>query len=199
MEWHEALGIVSGVIQIGSIIPYIWDIVHGSTRPNAVSTGLWTLLSGIALAAQISAGASWSVILVAGVAFNCAVITVLALSGYGYAKYGRIDWFCLLMGLVAIGAWVLTANPVASIVLVVLASVISNIPTIVKTYREPASEYSFSWFLVVIASSLSLLSTTQLNAQNLLYPGEDWLVNIIIFSLSFFGQRRDKRPGTIRQ
>lgn len=190
MEWHAALGICSGIVQVGSIIPYIRDILKGSTRPNAVSTGLWTLLAGIALAAQISAGASWSVILVAGITFNCAIITVLALSGYGYTKYGRVDWFCLVVGLAAIGAWVLTNNPVVAIVLVVFASLISNIPTVIKTYREPQSEHSFSWLLVVVASSLSLLSTTQLNVQNLLYPAEDWILNLIIFALSFFGQRR---------
>lgn len=192
MEWHAVLGVVSGILQIGSIIPYIWDILRGSTRPNAVSTGLWTLLSGIALAAQISAGASWSVILVAGITFNCAIITILALSGYGYTKYGWIDWVCLVFGLTAIGVWIVNNDPIIAIVLVIVASVISNITTVVKTYREQQSELAYSWFIVVIASTLSLISTTQLNAQNLLYPAEDWVMNVTIFSLSFFGQRRQQ-------
>ncbi len=83
MEWHAALGVASGILQIASVIPYIRDILKGSTRPYAVSTGLWTLLSGIAFTAQITAGASWSVILVGGITFNCAIVTILALSGYG--------------------------------------------------------------------------------------------------------------------
>lgn len=195
MDWHVLLGILSGIVQIGSVIPYTRDIVRGSTRPNAVSTGLWTLLSGIAFVAQISAGASWSIILVGGITFNCALITILALCGYGYSKYGKLDWFCLVVGLISIVAWALSKNPIVAIALVIIASFISNIPTVVKTYKAPKSEHSFSWFLVVIASSLSLLSTTQLNAQNLLYPGEDWLLNITIFGLSFFGQRWGKKSS----
>ena len=192
MEWHATVGVISGILQVGSIIPYVRDILKGTTRPNAVSTGLWMLLAGIAFVAQISAGASWSVILVGGIAFNCTVVTVLALSGYGYAKYGKLDWLCLALGLTSIGAWILTENPVVAIILAVIASIIANIPTVVKTYREPHSEHAFSWLVVVTASSLSLLSTAQWNIQNLLYPFEDWILNLTIFSLAFWGQRKNR-------
>lgn len=190
MDWHAALGIISGILQVGSVIPYTRDILKGSTRPNAVSTGLWALLAGIAFAAQLSAGASWSVILVGGITFNCTLITILALSGYGYAKYGTIDWLCLILGLGSIGAWIMTDNPIIAIILVVCASLLANIPTIIKTYRDPRSEHVWSWLIVVAASTLSILSTTQLNIQNLLYPLEDWLLNITIFGLALFGLKR---------
>lgn len=193
MEWHAILGILSGILQISVVVPYVRDILKGSTRPNAVSTGLWTLLGLIAVIAQFNAGASWSILLVAGVTFNAAVVTVLALIGYGYAKYGLLDWICLALGLVAVAAWIATSNPITALILVVIASVISSIPTIIKTVREPHSEHTFSWFLVFIASSLSLVSTTRFDIQNLLYPFADWMENILIVCISFFGQKMGRR------
>ena len=173
------------------MFPYIRDILRGGeTKPNAVSFFLWTVLQGIALVAQIKAGASWSIVIVFFVTMNTAIITVLALIGYGYRKYGKIDLFCFILAVAAIVGWQVTGSPVVAIILAVVADFFASYPTVAKTYREPRSEQLTGWMLITIASILGVLSTDRWDIANLAFPMYLVLVNGTIFSLAYFGRRR---------
>lgn len=170
MDWHIVLGVAAGVVQATSLIPYVRDIFAGNTKPNAVSWILWTLLQGIALAAQISSGASWSAILLAVMTFNTALISVLALRGYGYKRYGLLDYTCFALALAAIVAWQSTDEPVAAIALVIFADFLAAVPTIAKVYREPNSENLLGWSMVAVAAVMSVFSSALYDAANLAFP-----------------------------
>ena len=60
MNWHELVGIASGVLAFLTVVPYVWDILGRITKPNVVTYLVWTLLQSIAIVAQLEAGASWS-------------------------------------------------------------------------------------------------------------------------------------------
>ncbi|MBI2474271.1 MAG: hypothetical protein HYV68_01080 [Candidatus Taylorbacteria bacterium] len=169
-DWHLILGIISGVIGAASIVPYVYDILYGTTRPNIVTSSVWTLLQGIVVAAQWSAGASWSIILPAVLCFNTAFVTVLCLRGYGYKNYGLIDKLCFVLALLAIVLWQITANPLVGLLLAIVADLLATVPTIVKTYKEPRSESLPAWLMSIVASVLALISTTRLDVANVAYP-----------------------------
>ncbi len=193
MDWHGIVGIAAGLIQISSIIPYVRDILKGTTRPNIVSYILWTLLQLIAIFAQFSAGASWSIIILIATTFNTSLIVILCLMGYGYKKYGLTDKICFVFAIVAIVFWQLTKQPLLALVLTILADLIAAIPTIVKTYREPHSELVVSWFMIMISSSLAGISTVKIDIANLIYPVYAFITNTTITAFAFFGQRSIKR------
>lgn len=184
MNWYATAGIIAGILQAFSAIPYIRDMFVGKTRPNAVSYVIWGFLALIAVFAQLSAGASWSIILIAVVAFNTCFIATLSLVGYGYTKYGLVDWVCLALGVVAIVVWQITSNPITALLFAVSANIISAIPTVVKTYREPHTELAFAWLIIVAASFLGILSTTQWDTANLLFPIYFLLESFIICGLA---------------
>lgn len=195
LNWHGVTAVLSGVFAVVAMVPYIRDILRGGeTKPNAVSFFLWTVLQAIALVAQIKAGASWSIVIVFFVTMNTAIITVLALIGYGYQKYGKIDLFCFVLAVVAIVGWQVTGNPVAAITLTIVADLFSSFPTVAKTYREPRSEQLTGWGLITVASILGVLSTDRLDMANLAFPMYLVLGNGTIFSLAYFGRRRSGTP-----
>lgn len=169
-------------------------MLHGTARPNAISWFLFTLLQTIAVVAQFAAGASWSVILLIAMTGVTGTVTVLALSGYGYRKYGLIDWTCFALALIAITFWLLTDEPVTAIAFAILADALAVTPTIVKVYREPRSESVTGWFMVFIASILAGVSSTQIDLANLMYPVYLVIVTGIVTSLAFFGQRLKPKP-----
>ena len=189
-DWHIALGISSGAIQIYSIIPYIRDTLKGTTRPNIISWFIWFILALIAALGQLAAGASWSVILPAVITFNTGIILLLSIGGYGYKKFNLIDGVCLVGALAAIVIWKITSQPVAAVWLVVIADLISTIPTLIKTHKEPSSETAISWLLMAAAAGLAIISTTKIDTANLLYPTYTVLITTLIGSLAFFGQRK---------
>ena len=48
--------IISTAVVLASVVPYLLDILRHKTKPNIVSWLTWTMLTGIATAAEIGAG-----------------------------------------------------------------------------------------------------------------------------------------------
>ena len=193
LNWHVVAAALSGAFAFLAEFLYIRDIIRGGeTKPNAVSFFLWTVLQTIALVAQIKAGASLSIVLITCVTLSTAVITVLALVGYGYRKYGKIDLSCLVLAVAAIVLWQITGRPVLAIVLAIIGDFFASLPTVAKTYREPRSEHLTAWALITVASVLGVLSADP-DAANLAFPVYLVAMNGAIFSLAYFGR---KKPAT---
>lgn len=186
-----ALGIAAGVIDIASGARYLYEIVRGTTRPNTVSYSLWTLIGGIELSAQLAAGASWSVILVATLFVNMALITVLSLFGYGYKKHGFVDYVSFILALGAIYAWHATGDPIQALWWALGANVVSAVPTFVKAYRAPKTEDEPAWDLYALSTVLAVMSTEIYDLANLLIPG--YLVFESFFTIFLLHQGRKRR------
>jgi hypothetical protein len=191
-DWHVIVGFTAGAVQIYSIVPYVKDILKGTTRPNIVSWSLWTLLQVIGIVAQISAGASWSLIFIIAMTFNTSLVVVLCLKGYGYKKYGLVDWICLSFAILAVVLWLATNNPIYALVFAIAADLMASIPTVVKTLKEPKSEIPIAWFLVTLAAFLGIISTTKLDIANLIYPAYFFIITGLIGSIAFVGQKLQK-------
>jgi hypothetical protein len=190
MDWHLIIGILAGVIQVASIIPYVKSMLHGTTRPSVVTNILWTIIQIIVFAAQLSAGASWSIIIIIALIFNSSLVTVLCFKGYGYKKYGPIDIICFLLAILAIVLWQLTNDPTIAIILSIIADFIATLPTLIKTYRDPHSESVFPWALTLVGSALGALSSTKIDFANLAFPVYMLFVDSSITGFAFFGRRR---------
>lgn len=195
MDWHLILGIISGLVAMVAVVPYIKDILHGTTRPNTFSWGLWVLLLSISLLAQFSAGASWSVLMIAGDLIGTASILVLCLWGYGYGKYGWIEWVCSALAIVAIGLWQFAHEPVLAIVFAAVADLMAAIPTLVKAYKDPWSEAPTQFFVISFAGLLAIFSTTVFDAANLIFPAYLFLLNGLIGVVAFVGRRLKSVPN----
>jgi hypothetical protein len=189
IDWHSILGGIAGVLALVAIAPYIKDILHGTTRPNIFSFGLWALLLGIAAAAQISAGASWSVLLIVGDFIGTSAIAALCLMGYGYGKYGWLEVSCTVLAILAIIAWQLEHQPVLAIAFAAAADILASIPTIAKAYRDPWSEAPTQWLMIAGAAVLAIISTRIYDPANLIFPAALLLENGTIGALAFFGRR----------
>ena len=192
MNWHAALGIAAGVIQLISFFPYAYSIFRGTTRPSFFSNFLWTALGVIEFAAQWSAGTSWSIVLVGEVTFNTCLIAILALSGYGYKKWNAIDLWSFFLACASIVGWYTTGNPITALWFALAANALATVPVYRKAYYDPHSEQFIGWFLVVFSSLCSVFSTTIWDAANLIIPGYLLFESVVISSLIFFGQRSAK-------
>jgi hypothetical protein len=192
INFHLILGIIAGLLSMLAVVPYIKDIIHGTTRPNVVSWSLWVLLLVISIWAQISDGSSWSVIFLVGDLIGTSSIVVLCLMGYGYGKYGAVEWVCLALSVLAIILWQVTNEPLLAIICAVVADATAAVPTVVKTYRDPWSEVPTGWFMVALGGILAILSTIIWNSTNLLFPLYILLINGIIGLVALTGRRLKK-------
>lgn len=195
MNLHLALGIISGILAVVAVPPYVKDILKGTTRPNIVSWGLWTLIISISLVAQISAGASWSLIFMIGDLIGTSTVLVMCLIGYGYKKYGKLEVACFALAIVAIIIWQITRQPILAILFSIAADFMASLPTVAKAYKDPWSEDPSVWIVVAVASALGIISNTVFNAPNVLFPAYVLFINALVGVLSLFGRRSRQKPA----
>ncbi len=194
MDFHFVLAAAAGLLAACTVLPYIRDMLRGTTRPNLVSWGLWLLIQGIFAAAQFTAGASFSIVLpLVGILAVLAVV-ILGLFGYGYKKYGPLDFVCLALALGAIVGWQLTSDPMVALILSVAADFIATVPTMFKAYRDPKSETPSAYVLAMLAATAGAFSSVIIDLPNLLWPAYMFAANALVLTLILLG-RRGKRRG----
>ncbi len=192
MDWHEVTGILAGLAVFGSAIPYIKGMLFGTTRPSITSWSLYFLLQIISIAAQFSAGASWSIIILFVSTFNISVILILCVFGYGYKKHGLADLISIILFVLALLLWYLTDAPITALLLAVAADAFASIPTIVKSYKDPHSENLAGWFVYSASGVLSLLAAFGSSPANFVWPIYILLLGFAITLIILVGQRGKK-------
>ncbi|HEV8677542.1 MAG TPA: hypothetical protein VN701_01805 [Candidatus Paceibacterota bacterium] len=194
MDFHIAMAVAASVLTVISAVPYVRDMVKGTTKPNIVSWGLWTLIQGIFTAAQFSAGASLSIVLPAVEVVSTGLIVVLGLIGYGYKKYRPLDFICLALAFGAIVLWQVTRDPLVALWLSVAADFCAAVPTLVKAYRDPKSETPLAYLLVALSAIAAAFATLIINLPNMLWPAYIFVINGATLTLILLGKRAKNRP-----
>jgi hypothetical protein len=196
IDWHIILAAIAAILSFASVVPYVRDILYGTTRPNTITWFLWLFIQGIAIAAQFSEGASWSIIMVIADGITIMLVLVLSVIGYGYREWNAFDVVCGILGIVAIVAWQITGDAILALILSVVADALAAAPTIRKAYSDPWSENPTGWAFTAVAAVFGVLSTTSWNTANLLFPGYLALINGLTFTLAYFGRRSHRKPKT---
>ena len=187
MNWNIenfefVIGTITGVLMILTQLIYIKDITSLKVKPSILSWFGWSLLMGASLWSQIyELGWEWSLTGVLVSVIGCLAIALIALMKNNYSLK-KIDWLVLICGLVCVGLFILSKDPVLTTIYAVIADLIIGIPTIVKTYKEPASEKSKAWKIGLLTWTLSLLICFNHDWIFSLFP-----VYLFVFSLTMVG------------
>jgi len=176
---------IVGVIAVGvasvSYIPYFRNLFAGKTKPHAFSWLVWGILNAIAFAGQIhdkgGAGA-WSVGLTAAVMF---VIFAVSLQR-GEKDIKPFDWFCLAGAGIALVPWLLTSEPLASIILITVIDALGFLPTVRKSFNKPHQETLTTFLLSTFKYSLVVIALQHYSLVTLLFP-----VSLVIMNGLFVG------------
>lgn len=180
MLW--VFGMVAGVLQSFFYVPYIRDVLRGSTRPHRGSWTIWCVLSVIVLASQRADGGRWSLLVV--VAQLVGGVTILLLAAKrGVGGTSRID-----LGLGAIAGaglvgWYLAGDPTVATLCVVLADCIAVIMMLPKTYAHPYSETRSAFVLSALSGVFAMAAVGSLRFGLLLYPAYFAIADTVVIAL----------------
>lgn len=180
---QHLLIIVSSLLVLVSYLIYEWTIFRGTTRPHRTTRFvlmLITVLGASSLFAEADRVAFW---LVGMMAVNSVVLFLISLK-YGVGGWAKTDIICLVIALVGIALWKLTDNPALGLYASVVADFSCMIPTLIKTYHHPETEYGLFFLLDVFAAVLTLLALTSRQPQVLLYPLYIFAINLIMTILT---------------
>jgi hypothetical protein len=175
MALKDVFGLLSVVLSVVSYVPYARSIFVANTKPHAFTWLVWGAVMAIAFVAQLydKAGAgSWATGLSAAFCLGIGVVAVFR--GEKHITIG--DWIALLVTLIAIPLWVVTSDPLWSVLLVTGIDAVAYYPTFRKSYAKPDEELASKYILTVIRHLFSLLALERFTIVTSLYQ----LVSIVM-------------------
>ncbi len=174
--YAEVIGGIAFLIGIYGSVVYIRSILKHQTRPHLFTWLVWTLLSGIGYLAQLHDKAGPG-------AWALAITTVFSLIIVGLClKYGektvtRGDKIALAASLTAILPWVLTSDPLGSVIMISIIDIVAFYPTFRKSWMKPGEENLTAYNLANVKFGLSLCALQAFTVNTMLYPSVIILAN----------------------
>ncbi len=182
--------VLATIITVVSVLPYLRDILKGTTKPNIVSWLTWTLLTGIATAAEIAAHEYVAAIFTSAAVVETGLVVVFGLR-YGYVKYTRFDVVCQIGAVVGIILWQLFDSPTIGVLAAVGIDFIGALPTFRHAWQKPNEETWQTFAISGIGAVFALLALDSYNWVSLPYAVYIVLVNLALSSVIL--QRRVSR------
>jgi hypothetical protein len=157
MNLPSLLGIISGVLLIGGYIPYIYEVLKGTTTPNRASWFIWALSTAIILFGVKETGTHEAIWVPIADALGCSVIFLFSLF-WGVGGWSRTDKISLVICIASVGILFVTGNAFVALVMNLLIYISGYIPTIQKAYVDPKSESFTAWTLFFVGVVLNLIT-----------------------------------------
>jgi hypothetical protein len=185
------------IVSLGTLLSfvayalYFRDLRNHAIKPHAFSWLLWSVLGGIAFAAQITQGGGLGSAISFMDAVFCLAIFVIALSRADIA-YVLFDWVALTLASLSLVLWWSTRTPTYSVILITFIDVLAFFPTCRKSFMHPREE-SLTIFLIsslkYVAAALSMAS---FSISTIFYPSVLAVVNAMF--VLFLLMRRQMLP-----
>ena len=173
---ERGIGVVAGMIIFSAQVIYLVNTLRGKVRPSVLSWLGWALLMGTSLVSQVvGKGWQWSLTSILCSTIGSLAITLAALLSRNFSLAAK-DWKFLVLGLGCMGLYYWSSDAWITTCFAILADGLLAIPTIVKAWRDPASEKSVAWILGVVSSALALA----------ICVGHDWLYVLFPLYLVLF-------------
>jgi hypothetical protein len=173
-----AAGLAAAALSLIDPLPYLRDVLQGTTRPHRGTWCIWSVLGVTAFIAQWADGATWSLLMIGFQAASVTLTFLLSITR-GVGGLGRVDALLTSGAAVGVAGWMATSRPLVGTVCVILSDLTAVALMLPKTWRDPSSE---TWSTFVLAAAAGCLGTMAVGAVRLdllLYPAYFALVNAV--------------------
>lgn len=155
------------------------DILRGTTKPNLISWITWSLLTGVATAAAISANENIAALFTGSATVETTLIVILGLRK-GYVKYTRFDIWCQAGAIVGIVLWQLFDSPAIGVIAAVAIDFIGALPTFRHAWLNPEEETWTAYALAALGGAFAIGALSDYNWVTLPYAVYILIVNILL-------------------
>ena len=176
MTLAPVFGVLAGVVGVVDTVPYVRDIVRGTTRPHRGTWFIWGMLAIVVCVSQRADGASWSLVMAGTQAVLTSLIFVLAIRR-GEGGLGATDGMLIAIAAGGMAAWVVVDEPIIATACVIAADLIAAAMMVPKVYRDPGSETLMTFALAGVGGALATGAVGATDASLLCYPIYYCLVN----------------------
>jgi hypothetical protein len=181
------------IIALVAYIPYLIDMFRGKNQPHLYTWISITLITAVIAYLQLIGGAGvGSVPVIIGVGVD--IVILFYCFRFGTKDIVLMDKICLIISVVGLICYILLRNqPFISLVIVSIAEVISFVPTIRKTRKDPYSESLTSYYLLLLKLSLVLIALENYNLLTASYPLMWLCVFVLFLGFTYYWRSKTKR------
>ncbi|MDH5355152.1 MAG: hypothetical protein OEY09_11985 [Gammaproteobacteria bacterium] len=174
----ESFAIAALVVSIAANLPYVFETIKGSAKPERISWLLWSLLGATYFVSALFENGA--VYFTFGELIGPVIILLLSIK-YGVGGNSRFDIISLAVALIAFVLLFNVEGVLISLLLALTVDAIGVILTIRKLKVDPTSESRTFWAMGVVASVLALLSLSEYNVETVLFPVYVLSISAVIF------------------
>jgi predicted permease len=182
-------GIIGGILNVVSFIPYLLDIFKGKTKPHSYTWLIWSIIQTTGTIAIFLNGGAYGALGLAIGSLFCIAIFFLSFK-YGTRNVTKFDSTLLIGALLAILVWIFTKNALYSIILVSVIDFSGYLPTARKGYEEPHTETISLYVMNAMTDILGLLALSTYSATTVLYLATLLFANTSLVTLLTLRRRR---------
>lgn len=174
--------IVSSLLTILSVFPYLADILKRKTKPRVVSWFTWATLSGIASAASFSDGQYAAAILSFCAFIECMAIVILGLK-YGEKEFTVFDISCQIGAIVGLVLWFVFNSPAVAVLASITIDFIGALPTLKHAWQKPHEETWITFMLAGVGATFTVFAASSVRVTALAGPIYIVLINVVFTSI----------------
>lgn len=175
---------IGGGLQLLGCLHYAKETLTGNSKPNRVTWLMWVIAPLIATAAALNKGVEWAVIPVFMAGFGPLLVFLFSfVNKKSYWKLEKFDYFCGFFSALALVLWYLTKEPNIAILFAIVSDGFAAVPTLLKSWKYPASETVSPYLATIFASTASFLVIKSWDFSEYAFPS--YLI-IICSTISFF-------------
>ena len=185
MNFIFVLSIFTGVLMFAGFVLYFFSVIKNKeTRPNTASWVLWAFGDVITCATYVGATEEWREFLSSCVSATTCVILVVVFVFLG--KFRRIDKWDKIIVAVDISViilWLIFQSALFANLLIQISAIITFIPIIRSTAKNPRYEKPHAWFMWTTAYALTAVVVILLNSGHwaeVIYPLNYALLHVIV-------------------
>lgn len=196
MRWNDVVGMMAGAASLLGFLPYVRDVLARRTVPSRSTWLIWTIVGSMLCASYWQSGASETLWI--SVSYVAGPLCVFLLSlRFGEGGWSRLDRFCLASSGLSAVLWTITRQPLLALWLNIAVDSLGALPTIKKTYREPASESRAAWSCFFAGAVLNLVAARSWSLGAIAYPLYLFAVSAVMTALILgrAGGRSQRAPA----
>lgn len=171
------------ILSLISPISYTKSMLGHKSKPHRV-TRLIVWLASVAGILGVLHNANLAAQIFAFIFFARATYLLIISFLYGVGGATKLDKSCLVIGIIALLAYVVTGSGLLAVLFGILADFIGYIPTFVKTYHQPSSEDPIFFTIEGFAALFGVIAVGSLQV-GVLFPIYFVLCSFTVVSLIY--------------
>ena len=164
-------GVSSSLFVLIGGIPYLRDIHNRKVRPHVLSWTGWAFITALGGSAMFASGSTWATAILFANTVLC-----ISIAGYSIARKvgvwstGPQDAVFFALGIIGLILWQTLNEPVLAIVFAIAADLCFGLPTVIKAFKDPASETPFVWAMATLSGLFSIFALRNFGFSEAAYP-----------------------------